>query len=168
MHKIKEMLMNKLYEYEEKAKKMPNGKVSPQELEEIHKLTDTVKNICKIDMLGDEEEEGGSYAMGSSYRRGRGRNARRDSMGRYSRDGGGYRDGGSYESGYSEAGNYMGEGRIYGTSYDGNTYRRSGMTNSYDGAKDHMVDKMEELMEMAETEQERKAIKKCIQQIENA
>ena len=83
MHKIKEMLMAELYEYEEKAKKMSGGKISMQELEKIHKLTDTVKNIDKIEAL----EEGGysedGYYMGegriygTSYRRGRGRNARR-------------------------------------------------------------------------------------------
>ena len=48
MHKIKEMLMKELYEYEEKAKKMNGGKLSAGDLETIHKLTDTVKNIDKI------------------------------------------------------------------------------------------------------------------------
>ena len=70
------------------------------DLELIHKLTDTIKNIVKICMLEDGEGyseavdgDGGygrgvSYARGRSGRRGGRMNARRDSMGRYSRDDG--------------------------------------------------------------------------------
>ena len=96
MHKIKEMFMNELYEYEDKAKKMNGGKLSQSDVERIHKLTDTVKNICKIDALDDEEgySEDGHYMgegriYGTSYARGR-RNARGGNMGGrggYSRDG---------------------------------------------------------------------------------
>ena len=97
--------MDKLYdlkdklceELEEIARKPDMG---PGDLELIHKLTDTIKNIGKIEML---EEEGGysqedgrddGYGRGMSYARGRGgynrggRNTRRDSRGRYSRDDG--------------------------------------------------------------------------------
>ena len=63
MHKIKEMLMNELYEYEEKAKKMSGGKLSPTELERIHKLTDSVKNIDKIEFL----ESGEGYSEESNW-----------------------------------------------------------------------------------------------------
>lgn len=143
MHKLKEMLMNELYEYEEKAKKMPNVKVSTQELEKIHKLTDTVKNICKIDMLEEDGEysEAGDWMgegrmYGTSYARGR--NAKRDSMGRYSRDG--------------------------GISYEGGN--RGGY--SRDGAKEHLVDKAEEMLEMANGEEERRMIHQFIQKLENA
>lgn len=145
MHKLKEMLMNELYEYEEKAKKMPNVKVSTQELEKIHKLTDTVKNICKIDMLEEDGEysEAGDWMgegrmYGTSYARGRGRNAKRDSMGRYSRDGGNSYEGGN-RGGYSR-----------------------------DGAKEHLVDKAEEMLEMANGEEERRMIHQFIQRLENA
>ena len=74
MHKLKEKLMEALYEYEEKAAKNANGKLSDMEIEKIHKLTDTVKNIDKIEMLEDGD--------------------------------------------YSEAADFMGEGRMYGTSYN--------------------------------------------------
>ena len=97
--------MEKLYdlkdklceELEEIARKPDMG---PGDLELIHKLTDTIKNIGKIEML---EEEGGysqedgrddGYGRGMSYARGSGgyhrggRNTRRDSRGRYSRDDG--------------------------------------------------------------------------------
>lgn len=146
MHKIKEMLMKELYEYEEKAKKMNGGKLSAGDLETIHKLTDTVKNIDKIEMLEDEEgySEDGHYMAerriyGTSYARGRGRNAKRDSMGRYSREGGMYHDGGSS---YARGG--MRDGR---------------MGYSRDSAKEHMIEKMEDMMEDAESPKEREAIR---------
>lgn len=160
MHKIKEMLMNELYEYEEKAKKMPNGKLSTQELEKIHKLTDTVKNIDKIEMLEDDEgySEDGHYMgegriYGTSYARGRGRNARRDSMGRYSRDDGMSYDGGSYARG--------GQGGR-GGNRGGSSY---GM--SYDGAKEHLMDKAEEMLEMTHDPKERRAIEKFMRELED-
>ncbi len=168
MHKIKEMLMNELYEYEEKAKKMSGGKLSMQELEKIHKLTDTVKNIDKIEMLeeggGYSEESnwmgegrmyGTSYDGGSSYARdgrGRGRNAKRDRMGRYSSD-----DGMSYAR-------------------DGRTTNRGGMRDnmggssygmSYDGAKEHLMEKAEEMLEMAHDPKERRAIEKFMRELDD-
>ena len=152
MHKIKEMLMNELYEYEEKAKKMSGGKLSTQELEKIHKLTDTVKNIDKIEMLeGDEGySEDGHYMgegriYGTSYARNR--NAKRDSMGRYSRD-----DGMSYDGGSSYARGGMRDGR---------------MGYSRDGAKEHLMDKAEEMLEMTHDPKERKAIEKFIRELED-
>ncbi len=157
MHKIKEMLMKELYEYEDKAKKS-SGKLSAGDLETIHKLTDTVKNIDKIEMLeesdgysGDtdfmgegrmygtsyrggnsynsnDSQGGSSYGQGgSSYARGRGRNARRDSRGRYSRDG------------YSQG-----------------------------GAKESLIEKLEEAMDEADNEHDREKIRKVMMQIENA
>ena len=91
MHELKEKLCEEL---EEIARK---GDLGAGDLEIVHKLTDTIKNIDKIEML--EEDDGysragnweadmrGTYARGSSYR-----GRKRDSMGRYSRDGriGGY------------------------------------------------------------------------------
>ncbi len=171
MHKIKEMLMNEIYEYEEKAKRMSGGKLSTQELEKIHKLTDTVKNIDKIEYYEEMGEDMGetSYARGG---RGRGRNARRDSMGRYSREGGysenGYsEEGSSYRRGGSsyEGGNM---GNMGGRGGQGGGRRGGGSSYSYDGAKEYMMDKMEEMMEMAESEKERKAIHRCMKEIENA
>ena len=161
MHKLKEKFMDALYEYEEKAAKNPNGKLSDMEIEKIHTLTDTVKNIDKIEMLeggeggysedsnwmGEGRMYGNSYAGGSSSRRGRMR-AKRDSMGRYSR-----------ESGYSET--------SYGRGDTGSSYASNYGSNSYGGAKDHMLDQLEEMMEQASSEKERKAIEHCIKQIES-
>ena len=151
MHKIKEALMNELYEYEDKMKKMNGGKLSVQDLDKIHKLTDTVKNICKIDMLDDEEgySEDGRYMgegriYGTSYARGR-RYAKRDSMGRYSRDDG------------------------MGMHHDGdNSYDRTGrMMYSRDGAKEHLMKKAEEMLDMAKDHKERRAIEKLMRELED-
>ena len=97
LYDLKEMLMDEIQEIADK------GQMTAGDLETVHKLTDTVKNIDKICMLEDD----GGYSRdgrmmyddgGSSYRRGSGRYSRemnggysgarrRDRMGRYSRDG---------------------------------------------------------------------------------
>ena len=86
MHELKEKLCEELEEIARKPE------MSAGDLEAAHELTDTIKNIDKIEML--EEDDGysragnweadmrGTYARGSSYR-----GRKRDSMGRYSRDG---------------------------------------------------------------------------------
>lgn len=102
MHKIYEYLCDELKTLEKKAESGQG--LSMAELEYLDKLTETKKNLLKIEMLEENSEYSnamrggsyrGSYARGgndgsyedSSYARGRGRNARRDSMGRYSRRG---------------------------------------------------------------------------------
>jgi len=98
MEKLFELKEKLCEELEEIASKPDMG---PGDLEIIHKLTDTIKNIGKIEMLDEEggysQDDGydanGGYGRGFSYARGRGgrrggRNTRRDSMGRYSRDDG--------------------------------------------------------------------------------
>ena len=136
MHELKEKLCDEL---EEIARK---GEFSAGDLEAVRKLTDTIKNLDKIEMLedgsysqaGDWEIEGRAYNRGSSYAR-----RKRDSIGRYSRDGrmmrGGYRD-----------------GRMY----------------SRADAKEDMMDQMEALMEQAGSEKEREAIRRCMNQLENS
>ena len=157
MHDLKDLLCAELEDFAEKGKK--SGKMSMGDLESIHKLTDTVKNILKIDML---EEEGGysedghymgegriygtSYDDGMhrdggySYARGR-RYARRDSMGRYSRD--------------------------YGMSYarDGR-----GMRGGYsrDEGKHYMMEQLEEMMEEAEKPAEKEALRRCMDALKRA
>ena len=154
IEKIKKMLCKELDEYAMK------GKISGSDLDMIWKLTDTVKNLDKIEMLEDDggysEARGGmrgrSYMHGSSYdddmmyseRRGRGRNAKRDSMGRYSSDGGS-----SYDD-YSEESSYRG-GRGY----------------SRDDAKDHMMNKLGSMMEGADPN-EREILKDCMRKLERA
>lgn len=143
MHKIKEMLMDELYEYEEKAKKMANGKISSGDLETIHKLTDTIKNIDKIEMLesgdefsGDTDFMGEGRIHGISYARGRHGPAKRDRMGRYSREDGDDR---------------------------GSSYRRR---YSYDGGKEHIMEFVDEMIERAENDKEREEYRRVKRQLE--
>ena len=147
IEKIKKMLCKELDEYAMKSK------LSMADIDVIHKLTDTVKNLDKIEMLEDDggysEARGGmrgrSYMHGSSYdddmmyseRQGRGRNARRDSRGRYSSD----------MDDYSEA--------------------RMDRRYSRDDAKDHMMNKLGEMMTSADEEQ-REILKDAMRKIERA
>lgn len=131
LQKIKENLCGELEELAMKPE------MSAGDLETIHKLTDTIKNIDKIAMLedgdgysqaGDWEMEGrGSYNHGSSYR-----GRKRDSMGRYSRDG-----------------RYSSTGRMY----------------SRAEAKDDMMAKLEDMMDHA-SEQERTILRQAMEQLE--
>lgn len=176
MHKLKEKFMDELYELEEKAGKT-SSRITETDLNKIHKLTDTVKNICKIDALSDEEgySEDGHYMgegriYGTSYARGRGRNARRDSMGRYSSEGGSYR-GGSYDDGMSyegvsyarggQGGNRGGQGGR-GSNMGGN---RGGY--SRDGAAEMLMEKAEEMLQMTHDPKERRAIEKFMHELDD-
>lgn len=132
MHDLKEKLCDELDEIARK------GELGAGDLEIIHKLTDTIKNLDKIEMLEDdggysqagdwEADMRGTYGRGSSYR-----GRKRDSMGRYSREGRGGR------GGYSR--------------HD---------------AKEAMMEQMEMLMDQAGSEREREAIRRCMGQLENA
>ena len=154
MHDLKDLLCAELEDYAEKGKK--SGKMSMGDLETVHKLTDTVKNILKIDMLEEE-------------------------------------------SGYSEDGHYMGEGRIYGTSYDDGMHReggysyargrryakrdsmgrysrddgmmhRGGMRGGYsrEEGKEYMMESLEELMESATKPAEKEALRRCMDALKRA
>ena len=91
MDKLRDKLCDELDEIARK------GELGAGDLEIVHKLTDTIKNLDKIEMLedgggysqaGDWEIEGRAYNRGNSYAR-----RKRDSMGRYSREGRGGRGG---------------------------------------------------------------------------
>ena len=157
MHDLKDLLCAELEDYAEKGKK--SGKMSMGDLESIHKLTDTVKNIMKIDVLKEEAgySEDGTYMGegriygtsyddgmhregGYSYARGR-RYARRDSMGRYSRD-------------------------------DGMSYARDGrgMRGGYsrDDGKHYMMEQLEEMMESATKPAEKESLRRCMDALKRA
>lgn len=132
MHELKEKLCDELDEIARK------GELGAGDLEIVHKLTDTIKNLDKIEMLEDdggysqagdwEADMRGTYGRGSSYR-----GRKRDSMGRYSRD-----------------------GRMMRGGY------------SRHDAKEAMMDQMEDLMAQAGSEKEREAIRRCMNQLENS
>ena len=159
IEKIKKMLCKELDEYAMKSK------LTASDLEMVHKLTDTVKNLDKIALMSENEEGGysearggrgrgrSSYMGGSSYdddimyseRQGRGRNAKRDRMGRYSSEGGSYEGGSSYDD-YSE---------------------RMDRRYSRDDAKDHLMSALGEAMEDADPK-ERELLKDAMRKIERA
>ena len=160
MHDLKDLLCAELEDYAEKGKK--SGKMSMGDLESIHKLTDTVKNILKINMLEDDSgysEDGAymgegriygtsydGYDRGTSYARGRGRYAKRDSMGRYSSRGMSYDDDMSYARG----------GRGGNRGY------------SRDDGKEYMMEQLEEMMEQAQKPAEKEALRRCMDALKRA
>ena len=138
IEKIKKMLCKEIDEYAMKSK------LTMADLQPVHLMTDIIKNLDKIEML--EGEEGYSetypyYMGGSSYARGRGRYAKRDRMGRYSSE-----DGMSYDD-YSE--------------------ERMDRRYSKDDAKDHMMNKLGEMMTSADEEQ-RHILKDAMRKLERA
>ena len=128
-------------------------------MENPKELTDTVKNMLKIDVLSDDlgYSEEGTYmgegriygtsyddgmrrGVGYSYARGRGRYAKRDSMGRYSRDDGSMRrDGRDMRDGYSR-----------------------------DDGKAYMMEQLEDMMEDAEKPAEKEALRRCMEALKRA
>lgn len=70
-----------------------SGEITTTNLDKIHKLTDVIKNLDKIEMLEEdgysEDWMGRGELYGTSYRGRRG-NVKRDSVGRYSKDDHGY------------------------------------------------------------------------------
>lgn len=134
MYDLKEKLCRELDEIARKPE------MSAGDLETVHKLTDTIKNIDKIDMLeetgeysqaGDWEMEGrGSYNRGNSYAN-RGKHYVR---GHYSRDG----------------------------------YNRDGRMYSRGDAKEHMMMELEEAMNAASNDREREVIRRCMDQLNKA
>jgi len=124
-----------------------DDKMTIGSLDKIHKITDTIKNIDKISML----EESGEYSQrdrnyniygtydGGSYDSNSYARRRRDSMGRYTRARGG------------------------NMSRDG--YSRDGYSR---GGKEEMIMKIEDMMDVVSSDKERKALEKCLSELENS
>lgn len=116
------------------------GKLTAGDLETLHKLSDTVKNFLKIEMLEGEE---GYSERGDMY------SERRDSRGRYSREMRGH----MYDEGGSS---YAGRGMHYG---DGRYSRAEG--------KDKMMHELGMLMEEAD-DRERPILERTMRELRNA
>ena len=141
MHNLREMLMDELRIFENEAKK--KGELPAGMLEVIHKLTETINNLDNI-------EERDSYAQGG---RGGNRGGAR----------GGNR-GGNRGGGYSRADDM--ETESFARRRRGG--RRSSNNYSYADGKEDMMEQLEELEEMAGSEEERKIIRRAMQQLEKA
>lgn len=135
LHDLKEKLWAELDELAEK-REMGTG-----DLEVVHKITDTIKNIDKICMLEDgeysEAVDGMDYGGGVSYAN-RGKHYVR---GHYSRDGG----------------------------MDGYSTRRRDSRGRYsrEDGRSEMMKHLEMAMDTA-TDQDRETIKRFMRQLENA
>lgn len=136
LHELKEKLWAELDELAEK-REMGAG-----DLEVVHKITDTIKNIDKICMLEDgdgysEAVDGMDYGRGSSYAN-RGKHYVR---GHYSRDGG----------------------------MDGYSSRRRDSRGRYsrDDGRSEMMEHLEMALDSA-NDQDRETIKRFMRQLENA
>lgn len=133
MHELKEKLCEEL---DEIARKPEMG---AGDLEIIHKLTDTIKNLDKIEMLED-----GGYSQA------------------------GYRDGGSsYNRGssYANRGKHYVRGHYSREGYSNEGWGSRGGYSRHD-AKEAMMEQMEMLMDQAGSEREREAIRRCMSQLE--
>lgn len=137
--KLKDMLCRELEEFARKED------IDPYDLETIHKLTDTIKNLDKIEML---EDGGYSQARGMGNRGG---------MRNYSRDGG--QGGYSYEDSFGDNDGYSQARR--GQHYVRGHYSR-------DDGRDHMVNQLESLMHQAGNERDREAIRRLMEQMRGA
>ena len=133
LYELKDKLQDEL---DEIARKPEMG---AGDLELVHKLTDTIKNIDKICALEEDggyseagDYEGASYGRGSSYAN-RGKHYVR---GHYSRDG---------------RGGYSRDGRMGGYS------RRD--------SKEAMMEQAQEMMDNATTERERDAIRRFMSEL---
>ena len=146
MHEVYEGLRSKLSMSLKELNK--TGKLSGAALNELHMVTDTIKNLDKIEALEDggyseaTDFMGEGRMYGTSYARGRRGSVRRDNMGRYSRN-----------DGYSEGGSFYG---------DGMSYARRGYSRG-DG-KEEMMEELEEMMQNADGSS-REAIRRCMEEI---
>lgn len=164
------------------------GDLTKESLDNLHKLTSTLKSVEYI--MQEEESEGSSHAQGGysqrynpympygmSYGGGMSNGQSYNQSYDYSRDGGqSYR--GSYDQGsYARQGRdgdsdgqYSEDGGSYARrrdsrgrySSDGNAYGYSRHTQT-----ERMIEKLESMMDTATTEKERKAIERCITQLES-
>ena len=149
LHKLKDMLC------EELEKIAMKGELTAGSLETVHKLTDTIKNIDKIEMLEDDED---------------GYSERRDSLGRYARA-----DGMMYDTPYDERGSSYRSRR--GTHYvRGHYSREDGMGGgmretrgrySREDGKDRMMHELGMMMEDAD-EHERRILERAMSEIRKA
>lgn len=141
MHEVYEGLRSKLSMSLKELNK--TGKLSGAALNELHMVTNTIKNLDKIEALEDggyseaTDFMGEGRMYGTSYARGRRGNVRRDNMGRYSR-GDGY---GDVTRRYSRNDGY-----------------------SYGDGKEDMVEELEEMMQNADGSS-REAIRRCMEEI---
>lgn len=120
-------------------------------LKHIQMLTDSYKNLLKIEMLED---------VGEEYYGGESRNSYRYYDGSYGDRS--YGDGNSY----ARRGEHYVRGH-YSRGHDDDMSMRYSRRSYADG-KDHVMRELETIMGKATNDQDREAIRRCMTQIENA
>lgn len=135
MRKLKDTLCRELDEFARR------DSIESYDLDTIHKLTDTIKNLDKIEML---EDGGYSQARGGGNRGG---------MRTYARDG----EGGGY--GYEDS---FGDNDGYSMAR-----RRRDERGRYsrDDGRDDMVNRLEEMMGRAGSDRDREDIRRMIERV---
>lgn len=135
MHKLKDTLYRELDEFARR------DSIESYDLDTIHKLTDTIKNLDKIEML---EDGGYSQARGGGNRGG---------MRTYARDG----EGGGY--GYEDS---FGDNDGYSMAR-----RRRDERGRYsrDDGRDDMVNRLEDMMSRAGSDRDREEIRRMIERM---
>lgn len=136
MHKLKELLCRELDEFARR------DSIESYDLDTIHKLSDTIKNLDKIEML---EDGGYSQARGGGNRGGM-RIYARDSDGGNSY---GYEDSFGDNDGYSMARRRRDERGRY----------------SRDDGRDNMVNQLESMMGRVSSDRDREELRRMIDQM---
>ena len=127
---------------------MAGKDLTPTTLDQIHKLSDTLKNILKIEMLEEVSDDYGNSERGYSNRR-------------YSRD----YSGRDSEGDYSGRRHYV-RGHYSYADDDMSHYGRGGRY-SYAEAKDDIIEQMHDIAKMADGK-DRETIMRCIKQMQDA
>jgi hypothetical protein len=125
-------------ELEEFASK---GELNTGDLDVIHKLTDTIKNTYKIEMYED-----GGYSRGGEWEA--------DMRGAYGRG-----------NSYTNRGQHYVRGHY---SRDGEGGGHSQRGYGREGSRDEMLDKLQMMYENARNEKEREALRRCLEQMNQA
>lgn len=158
LYELCETLEKDLEKTNEKVR-LAGGELSGSDLEYIDKLTHSIKSIkttiAMVEADGGFSYEGGSYTGGSYAGRGGGNRG----------GGGGNRGGRSREGGMSGARGYRRDnmGRF---SRESGRRSREGM--SYDGAREELMEHVDELADMAKDEETKAMIQKLKRDLKEA
>ena len=151
-----------LYDYVcDELQEVEKDGLKASNLDSTDKLVNIKKNLLKIEKLEDEgySMDGGYWTAEGSYADGMDGNMRNYS---------GARRGEHWVRGhYSRDGYRMNDRRMYGTDYSRARRRDSRGRYSRDDAKEHMLNKLGEMMPMADDRQ-RDILENAMHQLENA
>ena len=155
LNELKEMLEDDVRKITKK------GDISPDELNNVYKAIDIIKDVETIKAMREHgySQEGsyeGSYNSYGSYQ-----NSNRRPY--YAYDGGSM-DGGN-SMGNSMAGNSMNSYARRGRDGDGDGRYSEARGYSRHTDKEQMIQKLEQMMQTAQTEEQRKAIMRCIDEM---